>query len=63
MAKEEKKSPKAEAGAEIERFVKQSNLVIKRAGTKASVRGEFVFRTLRYELSGNLDLAARHIEP
>jgi hypothetical protein len=49
---------------EIDEFVKKSSLVIKRTpDQKISVQGDFVYKSARYELSGQIDTLSGKTEP
>jgi len=53
----------AKVGA-INEFVKKSSLVIKRTpDQKISVQGDFVYKSMRYELSGQIDAVSGRPEP
>lgn len=64
MASKSVKPGETKFAAELARDAKKSGLTIKRlAGDKASVRGDFVFRSLRFQFDGVVDMANGRLEP
>ena len=63
-AKSTASNPAEGLDADVARGIKKSSLTVKRlAGDKASVRADFHFRGLRYQMDGVVDLAKGRAEP